>query len=90
MKSENYISGNRNAKKAFAVIILIFTIIVTLIGMLALWSYYSCARAGIVKDTSFTSIMLWVSYVFSIPLCPLDFYTLKFIFSNLYFIYCFI
>ena len=85
-RSENYISGNRNLKKSILVLILIFTVIVTLIGVLALWSFYSCARAGIVKDTSFTSILTWFSSTFSVPLCPLDIYTLKFIGSNIWII----
>ena len=83
-RSENYISGNRNLKKSILVLILIFTVIVTFIGIFALWSFYSCARAGIVKDTSFTAILTWFSSTFSVPLCPLDIYTLKFIGSNIW------
>ena len=84
MRSENYISGNRNIKKSILILILIFTAIVTVIGVFALWSFYSCARAGIVKDTSLASILLWFSSSFSVPLCPFDAYTVKFILSRFY------
>ena len=85
-RSENYISGNRNLKKSILVLILIFTGIITLFGILALWSFYSCARAGIVKDTSIRSILTWTTVAFSTTLCAFDIYTLKFIFSQFWLI----
>ena len=84
MRSENYISGNRNSKKAIIILILIFTTIITITGIFALWSLYSCARAGMVKDTSLTSILIWLSNAFSVSLCPFDTYTIKFILSRFY------
>ena len=83
MRSKNYISGNKNSNKFIFITIIVSVVIITLTGILALWSFYSCARAGIVKDMGMISILKWTKVIFSTSLCPLDTYTIKFIFIYL-------
>ena len=83
-RSKNYVSGSKSTKKPFLIFSAIVISIATLLSFLALWSFYSCARAGIVKDTGIISILTWAGLIFSLPLCVLDLYTLKFILNHCY------
>ncbi len=83
MQSKNHISGEKKKRaKILLVFLLAVILIISALGFLALWSYYSCCISGTVKDGDLYGFLMWLGICFQTPLCRLDAQCIGYILSN--------
>lgn len=85
MESKSYIVREKNQSiKSLAIIVGICAGIFAILGIVILWSFFSCIQSGKISTEDPMRLFVWLGYAFSTPLCSPTGTCLTFIAQRLY------